>query len=281
MQPDIVKRFFPLTLAVMGLLIIASIIGSKMGLTSKSSIFSINKSKTKNATTPGHSEKWKQSSAWQETFPIGKSVEGKPLTVVRMGTGPKKILVLSGTHGDEYGVEVANQFLDYCRNNKAVIPKGVALFVLPQLNPDGWEKMRRGNAHRVDINRNFPAKWAKNLDPKDDTSLSHSSAGPKPASEPETQALIELLKEERFARVISIHSLGGVIDYDGPGKGLAIAMAKASPAYLVDQTQYSGNSSGSLGNYVSRTYNIPIITIELESDHLERVLDALLVGLRY
>lgn len=280
MRPDM-KKTLPFTLIGIGLLVLAVVWGIKTNSPSKNAALQSQKTKETTKAKNSKTERPKRVATWRETFQIGKSVEGNPLTVVRMGTGNKKILVLSGTHGDEYGVEVTNQFIDYCAQHTDVVPKDVSLFILSDLNPDGWKKMRRGNAHRVDINRNFPVKWKAELDPKDDTSLSHSTAGKKPASEPETKALIKLLKEERFSRVVSIHSLGGVIDYDGPGKELALAMAKASPYYLVDTTQYSGNSSGSLGNYVSKTYKIPIITIELESDHLERVLDALLVGLKF
>lgn len=215
-----------------------------------------------------------------ETMEIGRSVEGRPIQAVRIGRGEKKILFVAATHGDEYGGEVADRFVEYLTKNPDAIPQNTEVYVIPRLNPDGWEAVKRGNAHNVDINRNFPTDWSPKVDPKDDSGLAGNTPGPRPASEPETRALMNFLKKG-FARVISIHSLGGIIDYDGPGKELAIAMAKASPRYLVDTTDYSGNSTGSLGRYVPRVYKIPVITIELESDRLDRVLNALLVAIRW
>lgn len=215
-----------------------------------------------------------------ETMEIGRSVKGRPIAAVRIGRGSKRVLFVAATHGDEYGGEVADQFVEYLMNNPDAIPQNTEVYIIPRLNPDGWEAVKRGNAHNVDINRNFPADWSPKVDSKDDSGLAGNTPGPRPASEPETRALMRFLKKG-FVRVVSIHSLGGVIDYDGPGKELAIAMAKASPRYLVDTTDYSGNSSGSLGKYVPKTYNIPVITIELESDHLDRIIDALLVAIRW
>ncbi len=215
-----------------------------------------------------------------ETTEIGKSVKGRPIVAVRIGRGEKRVLFVAATHGDEYGGEVADQFIEYLMKNPDAVPKNTEVHVIPRLNPDGWETVTRGNAHNVDINRNFPVDWSPKVDAGDDSGRAGNTPGPRPASEPETRALMNFLKKG-FARVISIHSLGGIIDYDGPGKELAIAMAKASPRYLVDTTDYSGSSSGSLGKYVPKAYKIPVITIELESDHLDRVLDALLVAIRW
>lgn len=215
-----------------------------------------------------------------ETMEIGRSVKGRPIVAVRIGRGSKRVLFVAATHGDEYGVEVADQFVEYLVKNRNAIPKNTEVYVIRRLNPDGWEAVKRGNAHNVDINRNFPTDWSPKVGSKDDSGLAGNTPGSRPASEPETKALMNFLKKG-FVRVISIHSLGGIIDYDGPGKDLAIAMAKASPRYLVDTTDYSGSSSGSLGKYVPKTYNIPVITIELESHHLDRILGALLVAMRW
>lgn len=233
------------------------------------------KPKTPTTTTPkGNPD------SFIESFEIGKSVKGRSIKGVRFGRGGKKVLFLAATHGDEYGGEVADQFIDYLTRNREAVPKNTEIHIIPRVNPDGWEDVRRGNARKVDINRNFPVDWQPQVGLNDDSAYGGCTPGPRPGSEPETQALMKLLKK-RFTRVISIHSLGGIIDYDGPGEELALEMARASPYYLVDPTDYSGNSSGSLGRYVPKTYKIPVITIELESDRLDRVLDALLVAIRF
>jgi murein peptide amidase A len=40
-------------------------------------------------------------------------------------------------------------------------PAGVDLWIVPVLNPDGVALGTRGNAHSVDLNRNFPYRWRR------------------------------------------------------------------------------------------------------------------------
>ena len=60
-------------------------------------------------------------------------------------------------------------------------PRGTALWLVEDANPDGARAGARHNANGVDLNRNFPFRWT----PIDGT----YESGPQAASEPETRAL--------------------------------------------------------------------------------------------
>ena len=112
---------------------------------------------------------------------IGRSREGRPILLYRFGSGERPVLILGGIHGSEgNSAACARLLVSYLSSHPAdaVAP----LVVIPEANPDGLERGVRFNAKRVDLNRNFPAaNWAK----------SYASGG-KPASEPETVAIVQL-----------------------------------------------------------------------------------------
>jgi len=91
------------------------------------------------------------------------------------------------------------------------IPKGVNLWVIPSINPDGTALDRRGNANRVDLNRNFPHGWARIGQPG-----YWQYAGPNRASEPETKATIAFFREIKPALGLWYHQDLNIIS---PGVG--------------------------------------------------------------
>lgn len=115
-----------------------------------------------------------------ETTTLGLSVEGRPITVLRRGTpGGTKVLVIGVIHGDEQaGLEIVELLKEY------EMPDGIELWLANTMNPDGVAADTRKNANGVDLNRNFPYKWAP-LGTADEWQYS----GTGPASEPETQAM--------------------------------------------------------------------------------------------
>jgi hypothetical protein len=82
----------------------------------------------------------------------------------------------------------------------------------------------------VDLNRNFPTRdWgeetfdgdrlATSLDPRD--GKNDTWAGPSKGSEPETQAMVDLVNEHRFKASISYHSYGKFLVYSDFAAGVA------------------------------------------------------------
>jgi protein MpaA len=82
--------------------------------------------------------------------PLGRSYEGRPIEAVHVrGDGPR-VLVVGCIHGDECeGIEVT-RLLERSRPH-------ADLWLVHQLNPDGYAARRRTNAHGVDLNRDFLA----------------------------------------------------------------------------------------------------------------------------
>ena len=205
---------------------------------------------------------------------IGRSVLGKPILEASFGSGRRRVLLVAGVHGNEFGSRVAGLFVTYLEHHPRALPKGIRVDVVPCANPDGTALGTRDNAHGVDINRNFPsADWA--------VARYHVRAdGPGAGSEPETRALVGLLRFG-YARVISLHSSGAIVDYDGP-RSLAIAVRAArAMGYSVGHLPYEKTITGSLGRYVGERYAVPVITIELSGRRLSgRVIGGLEAAIR-
>ena len=123
--------------------------------------------------------------------------------------------------------------------------------VIPVLNPDGLARKSRYNVRGVDLNRNFPASNFKKS----------RRNGSYPASEPETKALMKMIRQFRPTRVLAVHSPLLCVNYDGPADSLAAAMARARGYPLKPSLGYP--TPGSLGSYAGIDLRLPTITLEL------------------
>jgi N-acetylmuramoyl-L-alanine amidase len=117
---------------------------------------------------------------------FGHSVDGRPLVAVRVGDpdATRSALVVGNVHGDEpAGTAVTRQLLRRFRG-----ARGVALWVVKSVNPDGLAAGSRRNAHGVDLNRNFGYRW------RPGPPSSGYYPGPRPFSEPESRAVRKLVR---------------------------------------------------------------------------------------
>ena len=208
---------------------------------------------------------------WTE---IGRSLEGRPLRAASFGSGSRHVLYVGGVHGDECGTDVAQAFALWLAGHPGSIPRGTRIDVIACVDPDGRTHGTPYNARGVDLNRNFPSSdWrpAPNL---------RQRSGRSPGSEPETKAVLAYLGRG-YARVVSLHSTGPLMDYDGPGSApLAQAMATAAKVPL-GHLSYQASIHGSMGRYIPERYRIPIITWELTSRTMTaNVLAGLIAGYR-
>lgn len=137
---------------------------------------------------------------------IGHSVQGRPITATLNGDpgAPLQVLVFGEIHGNEAaGVRVARRLI------ASPAPRNTALRVVPVLNPDGLADDTRGNAHGVDLNRNFPYDWQ----PLGGGEYS----GTHGLSEPESRAAWRLIRRTRPEVTIWFHQPFGIVDRSSGG----------------------------------------------------------------
>jgi N-acetylmuramoyl-L-alanine amidase len=169
---------------------------------------------------------------------IGRSAQGRPIRALRVGSARArvKLLVVGSVHGNERAGEAVIARLRSLRP-----PRGTALWLIEQANPDGATANTRRNANGVDLNRNFPYRW------REQDGVYESGSGP--ASEPETQVLQRFVERERPRVTLWYHqALSMVVKSTGDpvlerrysrASGLA---RRALPAYHGTATSWQNTS---------------------------------------
>lgn len=117
---------------------------------------------------------------------IGRSVQGRGINAVEVGNprSANKMLVVGCIHGNECAGLAIVEALE-----RLPTPPSLDLWVIENLNPDGYAAGTRQNAHGVDLNRNFPWAWRRLSGVYD--------SGPRPLSEPESRVAFRLILRVR------------------------------------------------------------------------------------
>jgi protein MpaA len=183
--------------------------------------------------------------------PLARSVEDRALYCSVHGTGARTVLLMGAIHGNEPGSHVLVRAFEEWIAERPSELRGLRLVVTTPVNPDGLVRGTRHNANGVDLNRNFPAR---NYRPG-------GRRGRKPLSEPESRFVQALLERYRPGLVISVHQPRRSVNYDGPAREIAEAMARYNGYRVEDTVGYS--TPGSLGSWVGVDQQVPIITLEL------------------
>ena len=163
---------------------------------------------------------------------IGQTIEKRDIILAKISTDVKNAdlkpaLLFTGTiHAREWiGNELAINFIEYLLNNfqsnpkVSTILKNNTLYMVPCLNPDGfeysrnhfsfWRKNRRDNKNGtfgIDLNRNFSVGFSKI-----NNTSSNVYSGPHPFSEPESRAIKEFIdSHENITISLDYHSQGNV-----------------------------------------------------------------------
>jgi murein peptide amidase A len=149
---------------------------------------------------------------------VGHSVQGRPIVAWHLGEpGQEKVVLLAVMHGNE---PAPRRILLDLRDGPPV--HGLDLWVVPVYNPDGYAHHQRKNAHGVDLNRNYPYRWVHISGGYD--------SGPRPASEPETRAMMRFLAAVDPAYVLSFHQPLHAVDVtERPAFSKKVARALGLP----------------------------------------------------
>ena len=91
---------------------------------------------------------------------VGKSVEGRDIYLVSMGSGKTKVFLWSQMHGDEPTATAAlfDMFNFFYADSafpelKNLILSNLSIYIIPMVNPDGAEEFQRRNIVEIDLNR--------------------------------------------------------------------------------------------------------------------------------
>jgi hypothetical protein len=154
------------------------------------------------------------SSPIMELKSAGQSVEGRELWYVVVSDRPNmdehepNLLFIANMHGDEVVgrelmVYLLRLFADQYDTDPQItnLVNNNKIFIMPTMNPDGFENGSRFNGHNVDLNRDFPDFTSDPLD---------SGEG----REPETIAIMNLHDQHHFLAALNFH--GGEVCVNMP-----------------------------------------------------------------
>src|SRR3954453_2343256 len=125
---------------------------------------------------------------------VGQSVQHRPIVATRVGDrhAPARVLVGADGPGNERAGERIVARLERAH------PDGVRLWLIRSANPDGVAAGTRQNAHAFDLTGNSPFRCRA-------APRGTFFPGPAPASEPETRAIMRLVRRIRPQLAIFYH----------------------------------------------------------------------------
>ncbi len=159
---------------------------------------------------------------------LGQSVQGRELWAMKITDNPAveedepEVKYVSTMHGDEpVGTEMCLYLIDELLNDYATDPRitefvdETEIWIVPLMNPDGREAGTRGNAHGVDLNRNFPDGAVSPIGnifdgPPMDTA----------GRQVETVCVMEWSAEQSFSLSANFHTGALVVNYPYDNDGL-------------------------------------------------------------
>jgi len=209
---------------------------------------------------------------WNE---IAKTTNKVPIHTRRFGRQGIRTLIIAGLDGQDLIATRWNDELADVLAGRSDLLQTDEILILRAGNPDGLMKRMAPNANGVLINRNFPSRRYQ--------FLSDNTAGPGPASEAETHAILQVMYSFRPRRVIHLTST--------TGRSTALYNRAARETAMELQTQFQLEAQqldvefvpGSIEDFADGTLDAAVISLKLNSGkdwqqawtkHLQSVLTA-------
>jgi protein MpaA len=190
---------------------------------------------------------------------IGDSAQDRPIRARRTGGAQRRAILLVGSiHGDEtQGHRILREALE---RRRALA--GVELWTIETLNPDGVAAGTRGNAHGVDLNRNFREDW------RAIPASSGYYSGPRPLSEPEARTARRFIRRIRPQLTVWYHQPWGrtLIPCDRQARRIALRYARLSG--LPPRDCYP-SPPGSATGWQNEALGTPAFVVELPAGRLQ------------
>ena len=235
---------------------------------------------------------------------IGTSVQGKPITAVRVSKDVGKlkdrkrpaVIYQAAQHAREWITpEMVRRLLHHYVDGYGTdaeltrIIDTTDLWFVPVINVDGydytftagnrlWRKNLRDNDGNgtinaqdgVDLNRNFPYKWGYDNEGSSDQRTGETYRGPSAGSEPETQAQIRLFDRVRPKYAINWHSAAQLLLY-----GVGWQALTSSPDDLIHKAILGDIDTPAVPGYIPQL-GAQLYTTNGETDgHMDETLGAL------
>lgn len=194
------------------------------------------------------------------------SYDGQPLSVILQQVAVHFVPMVNpdGIALSQFGLdairsEQLRQEIQQCYASDVALGRTSAAF-------DRYLMYWKANARGVDLNQNFPAGWELIVA---SPAPSYSSyKGTQPLSEPETQALANLVNARKWSATVSYHSMGNIIYWDYEGNRVQQASGEITSLIEIS-TGYRAAGSSGRGGFKDWTQikddPIPGVTIETGS----------------
>lgn len=178
---------------------------------------------------------------------IGKSVDGRYLYAIKLGTGKKEVHFTGSTHAREWIttnllMEMIDEYSQAYVNNQSYggydvrkILDNTSIWFVPMVNPDGVTLVQKGassfknqnelirinngskdfsswkaNIRGIDLNRQYPTDW-NTITNNPGRPSPYNFKGYSPLTEPEAVAIMNFSKKHDFKTEVAYHSSGEIL----------------------------------------------------------------------
>jgi murein peptide amidase A len=203
-----------------------------------------------------------------EQLQLGRSEGGRPIVAVRAGdpsgTG---VLVVGCIHGTEgAGIAVARAL--------ERVNAHVDLWIVPNLNPDGYARGTRQDGRGVDLNANWSSQWRGGGRPWD-----VYYPGPRPFSERETRIARNLILRIRPRLTIWYHQHLNLVWAWGPSSRAGRTYARAAGMRFYHRHWLHGTATNWQNHHLpgSSSFTVELPAGSLSAQQVRRQVRAVLM----